>query len=132
MCEFPSAAMVSNRCWSVMMNKISGRIGVILFGTARSSSVVWGYAVAHPHLALTRLPLPARERIEVRVRAFCTPSHARVCKPASIFLPVRFPSDGEMLRDIWRKFSRSLLLADAVRGEFCPSRVSLDNRAQIV
>src|SRR5437773_2362469 len=26
MCEFPSAAMVSNRCWSVMINKMSGRI----------------------------------------------------------------------------------------------------------
>jgi hypothetical protein len=26
MFEFPSAAIVSNRCWSVMMNKMSGRV----------------------------------------------------------------------------------------------------------
>src|SRR5262249_45027137 len=26
MCELPNAAIVSNRCWSVMMNKMSGRL----------------------------------------------------------------------------------------------------------
>src|SRR6266566_1664352 len=27
MCELPRAAIVSNRCWSVMINNISGRVG---------------------------------------------------------------------------------------------------------
>jgi hypothetical protein len=26
MCELPSAAIVSNRCWSVMINNMSGRL----------------------------------------------------------------------------------------------------------
>jgi hypothetical protein len=30
MCEFPSAAIVSNRCWSVMINKMSGWVAGIV------------------------------------------------------------------------------------------------------
>src|SRR5258708_1203061 len=46
-------------------------------------------------------------------------------------LPARFPSGGETPRRIWPNFFRSLPLADAERGEFCPNREFPDNRAQI-
>jgi hypothetical protein len=32
MFEFPSAAMVSNRCWSVMINKMSGLVSCMIEG----------------------------------------------------------------------------------------------------
>src|SRR5437899_3737960 len=38
MCEFPSAAMVSNRCWSVMINKMSGRWRGIFVELAEQAS----------------------------------------------------------------------------------------------
>src|SRR5882724_353487 len=68
MCELPSAAIVSNRCWSVMMNNMSGRSLTGCFDNERARRVLLPLPsmVPNPHLALTRPHLPGREKIEVK------------------------------------------------------------------
>src|SRR6266540_3019068 len=54
----------------------------------RSNWIGWACSTANPHLALTRPPLPDRERIEVRVRA-CF--HSEPCTYGFYVFPSSLP-----------------------------------------
>src|SRR4030095_8774939 len=111
MCELPCAAIVSNRCWSVMMNKMSGRL---IYHSERSEEYSYFKSRGHS-LNVSALDAFGIDWSSTSMEAagFFTPLHMNAIDEV-IFMTSRFhfPSGDEMPRHIWPKFFRSLPSAD--------------------
>src|ERR1051326_6165029 len=109
MCELPSAAIVSNRCWSVMMNKMSGR-AFISFGAKRSAVEESRCNSLNLHLGLSRLRSTGQEQLygnELPVRELAT------CDAAKCFEIFRGSFFYNFLRQTWR--GRSLVPVECLQ-----------------